>query len=301
MTSDWRRGLAEALPNSKVRLDAPLAPMTTLRIGGAADCFVDVGDEGDLERLFQWIRAHDLPWFLLGKGSNILVPDGGLRGVVMRLGAGFQIVDRQGELVRVGAGCPNAKLLQRCMGWGLGGLEFLIAVPGTVGGAVAMNAGAHQGETADFLESVRFFDAESGFREAPATEFSFAYRTSPLNARHGKWVVGATFRLEPRTPEQIKARMDQFQTYRRETQPRDFPNCGSVFKNPPGDFAARLIDQAGLKGLQKGHVQVSEKHANFIVNRGGASAREAMELIDMIKEKVYKEFGITLELELQLL
>jgi UDP-N-acetylmuramate dehydrogenase len=170
---------------------------------------------------------------------------------------------------------------------------------GSIGGAIATNAGAHDGETAAFLERVRFFAPGGGVQERPAADFAFAYRHSPLRADEGRLVLGGTFGLRPMDDAEIRARRERFQLWRREHQPREYPNCGSVFKNPPGDHAARLIDAAGLKGRRIGDAQVSEKHANFIVNRGQASAADLLALVDLIRDTVFSRTGISLELEMQ--
>ncbi len=301
MTGDWRRELEERLRGARVAFQAPLTGWTTLRIGGPAECMAEPENEAQLLALFDVIREHGLPYFIFGKGSNVLVGDEGMAGVAIRLGKGFRAVRRQGNRVVAGGGCANPSFLEHCRGWSLGGMEFLIAVPGSIGGAIAMNAGAHEGETADFLKSVRTFTPGEGIMEEEAAGIPFAYRTSPLRGQLGRIVLTGEFALEQLSPDEIGERVSAFQAYRRKTQPRDFPNCGSVFKNPPGDFAARLIEQAGLKGKMLGGAQVSEKHANFIVNRGGATAADVLSLIDFIREKVYSLSEIELELELQVL
>lgn len=297
----WCDELALRLRDSRLQREAPLRGLTTLRIGGPAECLVEVESEADLLGLFAVVRNANVPSFVIGKGSNILLPDAGLRGVVIRLGKFFQEVQRQGKLVTAGGGCVNARFVELCRSWGLGGMEFLIAVPGTIGGAIAMNAGAHQGETADFLRSVRCLRIGEGIVDLDAASIKFDYRASPLRGQSGVVVLGGVFEMQENSTDEIKERIDEFQAYRRETQPRDFPNCGSVFKNPPGDFAARLIEAAGLKGHRIGAAQVSEKHANFIVNRGGASRADVLALIDLIRERVYSQNQIELELELQVL
>lgn len=297
----WREELAGRLSQSRLQVDAPLRGLTTLRIGGPAECLVDLEGEADLLALFEVVEKAGAPFLVIGKGSNILISDEGVRGVVVRLGKSFQQVTRQGSRVSAGSGCANARFVETCRGWGLGGMEFLIAVPGTIGGAIAMNAGAHEGETADFLRKVRLFRLGQGIVEEDATGIEFAYRSSPLRGQAGVVVLAGDFEMRVESQENIETRIEHFQTFRRETQPRDFPNCGSVFKNPPGDFAARLIEESGLKGQVLGGAQVSEKHANFIVNRGGASASEVLALVDLIRERVYSLNQVELELELQVL
>lgn len=306
MTPALRQRLSELLTDSRVRFDVPLRPLTTLRIGGPADALVDLGSEADVSALFSFLERAGLPAFILGKGSNLLVDDAGVRGVVVRLGRGLDDFAAAPEaeadgsrLVTAGAALVNGQFVSRCEGLGLGGMEFLIAVPGSIGGAIAMNAGAHQGETADFLDMVRIYEGGTGLHDVPARQLRFAYRHSELRGQDGRLVLAGRFRLRPAEPAAIRAQVAAFQAYRRDTQPRDFPNCGSVFKNPPGDFAARLIEAAGLKGHHHGAAQISEKHANFIVNRGGATAADVLGLIDLVRTRVAAESGITLALELQ--
>jgi UDP-N-acetylmuramate dehydrogenase len=299
----WRQRLAALLRHSRVRHDASLRPLTTLRIGGPADCLVDVESEDDLLALFAFIGQEGLPFLMLGKGSNVLAADTGFRGVVLRLGRHFQTFSLTATpgRVRAGAALADSAFVERARAAGLGGMEFLVAVPGSIGGAIAMNAGAHQGETARFLTAVRYFDRTHGLREAPAADFAFAYRHSPLQAQAGRIVLAGEFQLQPAGDAEIQRRKREIQSWRRAHQPRDFPNCGSVFKNPPGTFAAQLIDEAGLKGTRRGGAQVSEVHANFIVNRGGATASDVLALVDFIRGTIYKRTGIVLELEMQVL
>jgi UDP-N-acetylmuramate dehydrogenase len=311
VSGGWKAALRERLRNSRVGFDAPLRNATTLRIGGPAECLVELESEADLLALFAVVDAERLPLFVLGKGSNVLVPDAGIRGIVIRLGRGFAAFEQGGAagggagnevgLVRAGAAMANPAFIEAYRALGLGGMEFLIAVPGTIGGAIAMNAGAHQGSTADHLRRVRFFERGRGIAEEPADRFEFAYRHSTLRGQLGRVTLAGSFALAPTPPEEVAARLALFQAYRRDSQPRDFPNCGSVFKNPPGHFAARLIQEAGLKGARFGDAQVSEKHANFIVNRGAATARDVLALVDLVRRRVYTVTGIELELEVQVL
>ena len=303
MTRDWRQALADILRDSRWRPDVPLRDLTTLRVGGPVDALVDVESEADLLGLLAWSEQERLPCVMLGKGSNLLAPDEGLRGIAVRLGRGLSAVAPQGEdgWVRVGAGLANAAYVRQCRKWNLGGMEFLVAVPGTIGGAVAMNAGAHGHETSEFLESVRFVEAGQGVKSQPAAQFRFGYRQSPLRSHLGRMVVEAVLRMTSSSAETIREREAEIQYYRRRTQPRESPNCGSVFTNPPGDFAGRLIEQAGLKGRTLGGAQVSSKHANFIVNTGAASASDVLRLIDLVRETVYQQTGVRLELELQVM
>lgn len=299
----WRERLAVTLQDSRAQFDASLRPATTLRIGGPADCLVDIESERDVDALFQCIEEQQLPFIVLGKGSNLLVSDAGFRGVAIRLGKHFRsfaTTDVPGR-VRAGAGLADSTFVERARELGLGGMEFLVAIPGSIGGAIAMNAGAHHGETAQFLTAVRYFDRKAGIREVPASTFAFSYRHAPLRGQDGCLVLAGEFQLQPVSDAEIQRRKAEIQTWRREHQPRDFPNCGSVFKNPPGTAAAKLIDEAGLKGTRRGDAQVSEVHANFIVNRGNATAADVLALVDFIRETIYKRTSVSLELEMQVL
>ena len=303
MGTDWRETVRASLQTSRVTLDAPLRQATTLRIGGAADCLVELESEAELPILFALSARAGVPLNVLGRGSNLLVRDEGVRGIVVRLGRAFQQVrcDSEQATAQGGAALPNAMFVERCREQGLGGMEFLVAVPGSLGGAIAMNAGAHGDDTASHLVSVRVFDRVlNAVLEKPVSEIEFSYRHSPLRGQEGRVILSGIFSLRKLSDEAIQTRKQEIQSYRRETQPRDFPNCGSVFKNPPGNFAARLIEESGLKGHRIGDAQVSEKHANFIVNRGQATSADVMALIDLIQETVYERTGIRLDLEVQI-
>jgi UDP-N-acetylmuramate dehydrogenase len=295
--------LAGVLGPSRIRFDVPLRPATTLRIGGPADCLVELESEQDVAALFARIDAERIPFLVLGKGSNLLVSDAGFRGIILRLGKHFRSFTVTGPpgRVRAGAALADSTFVERAREAGLGSMEFLVAIPGSIGGAIAMNAGAHHGETAQFLTAVRYFDRASGIQDVPATSFAFSYRHSPLRGQEGRIVLAGEFQLQPVAAAEIQRRKAEIQAWRREHQPRGFPNCGSVFKNPPGTAAAKLIDEAGLKGTLRGDAQVSELHANFIVNRGNATAADVLALVDFIRETIYKRTGISLELEMQVL
>ena len=307
MSANWRDRLGCCLRDGSAAFpDAPLAPLTTLRIGGPADLLVVIESEGDLVRLAAGLAEEGLPYCVLGKGSNVLVPDSGLRGTVIRLGRAFADfrVEPDPDTVWGGAALANAAFVEHARLAGLGGLEFLVTVPGSIGGAIAMNAGAFGGEVSAHLCTVRLLDLNSRPLRPDtqgAAAFTFSYRSSPLRGQFGRIVLGGSFRLARATDEQVQARKERHLAYRRDTQPREYPNCGSVFKNPPGDYAGRLIEQAGLKGRTIGGAQISEKHANFIVNRGGATCADVLALIDLMQRTVYDRTQVQLEPEVQML
>ena len=301
----------------QIRQDVLLAPLTTMKVGGTADYFATVTMTDQLLKLVRWARSVSLPYFLLGGGSNILISDRGMRGLVIenrcrqvRIDAPpcceFPHDDRPYLMAESGA--AMAGVARTSVRAGLTGLEWAVSVPGTVGGAVVGNAGAHGGEVKDNLDSVLLIDATGEVQEYKIADLAYAYRDSalkrlqPLVAAFKPVVLNAYFRLTPADVTTVSARAEQFLQHRRRTQPVE-PSLGSTFVNPPGDHAGRLIEAAGLKGHQVGGATVSELHANFIVNRGGvgsATAADVMDLITTIQTTVAERFGIMLEQEVQL-
>jgi UDP-N-acetylmuramate dehydrogenase len=248
-------------------------------VGGPADALLRVDTRDELVRVFAFCRAHALPVTILGGGFNALVRDGGLRGVVVRL-AGLREITLEGdELVRAEAGVTHTQITRFCAEQGRTGLEFAVGIPGTVGGWIAMNAGIHSREMKDLVTSIELFAPERAeFSSHGRDELVFHYRATELPG--GAVVVSATFRTWPASPDEIRERQKLFLAQRRATQPLDQPSCGSVFKNPPGDFAGRLIEAAGLKSAREGSAMISPLHANFIVNCGGARAADVLRLIE---------------------
>ncbi|MBE3596278.1 MAG: UDP-N-acetylmuramate dehydrogenase [Hydrogenibacillus sp.] len=294
---DWMRRLIE-LDVGRVERDASMKSLTTWEIGGPADVLVVPRDMPSLVRLMQFLFSAGVPWFVLGKGSNLLVRDGGLRGVVIRLGEAFQHKTVNGRSVEVGAAYSLVRLAAETARIGLSGLEFAGGIPGSIGGAVFMNAGAHGKSIQAVLESAEIVWADGRTERLSASELDFAYRTSVLQARPGI-VTRAFFRLTEGDPERIRERMMGLKAYRLRTQPLKERCAGSVFRNPPGDFAARLIEACGLKGARIGGAQVSPMHANFIVNTGDARAQDVLRLIEEIRRCVRERFGYALETEVR--
>jgi UDP-N-acetylmuramate dehydrogenase len=257
----------------------------------------------DLAVLLKFIQGHHIPWYLLGKGSNLLIADETWPGIVLRLGSAFKQweIQTKERTVCAGSALASVTFVQRCVPLGWGGLEFLIGVPGTIGGAIAMNAGAHGGEVHQFLKRVWWMDLEGILHQSEVESIDFSYRHSALNARYETIIIQGLFQLEDSDQKTIQSKIRDYQTFRLEHQPKRQPNCGSVFKNPPGHYAAKLIETSGLKGSQIGDAQISQKHANFIVNLGNASARDVLQLIELARNKVYQDHGISLELEVQIL
>lgn len=277
----------------------PMSKHTSWRVGGPADRYYIPSGLDDLRNYLATLPETE-PLFWLGLGSNLLVRDGGLRGTVIATSGALkrlQLLDN--NIVRAEAGVASAKAARFSVDHGLEGAEFLAGIPGTIGGALAMNAGAFGGETWNIVESVETLDRHGNLRHRPASEFNIAYRH--VEAPEGEWFVAAHFRLQPREANTDgKAVIKSLLTKRGSSQPMQTANAGSVFKNPKGDHAARLIEACGLKGTCVGKACVSDIHANFIINTGNASASDIEELIGMIRETVKKETGIELEPEVRI-
>ncbi len=281
----------------EIRYDEAMSRHTSWRVGGAADVFFVPASIEDLAEFLAALEK-DTQIFWHGVGSNLLVRDGGIPGVVVSATKMLRQLERVDHyLVRAGAGVPCTQLARQCIRWQLGPSEFFAGIPGTVGGALAMNAGAHGGETWERVESVRSMDRNGEVHERAPGEYTVAYRsvTGPAN----EWFLEATFRFDP----DVVPSMDVLKTMlerRKTTQPLGLPSCGSVFRNPPGDHAARLIEAAGLKGHRIGGAEVSEKHANFIINREDASATDIEELIEHVRQTVLEQHGVSLKHEVRI-
>ncbi|HLF11798.1 MAG TPA: UDP-N-acetylmuramate dehydrogenase [Gammaproteobacteria bacterium] len=275
----------------------PMAKHTSWRVGGPADLFFKPSSRDDLQA-FLASQPADLPIHWIGLGSNLLVRDGGIRGAVIATSGLPKELERLDDFrVRVGAGLPCMLLARQCIRWQLGPAAFFAGIPGTVGGALAMNAGAFGGETWQHVESVETIDRRGERRTRVRAEFAVAYRS--VRGVHGEWFVGATFRFAhdaAATMATLKAMLSR----RSETQPLKVPSCGSVFRNPPGHFAGQLIERAGLKGTRLGGAMVSDKHANFIINSGSATAEDIEGLIEKVRAEVARQFGVELEPEVRI-
>ena len=305
---EWLEALQKTPLTSRLRRKESLKRFNTWRIGGNAECLVDVVNVADLSLLLPFIRKHRIPWFILGKGSNLLIPDTYWPGIILHLSGEFRCweplegnsTSEKNEVV-AGAALADVTFAQRCVTRGWGGMEFLIGIPGTIGGAVAMNAGAHGGETAEFLKEAEWMDMEGNLHNSPRESLEFCYRYSELMGNYGRIITRAVFQLRESDPETVEKNLLECQQFRMEKQPYNQPSCGSVFKNPPGDYAARLMESSGLKGKIRGGAQISPKHANFIVNNGDASSADVLSLIDTARETVFINHSINLELEVQIL
>jgi len=296
MGADWREEFARAMPHA--RLDEPLGRHTTFKIGGPADVFLPAQSREEALEAVRLARAAGVPIFVLGWGSNLLVKDRGVRGLVLRLTGDFERVEfLGGGKVRAGASVRVPQLVVSCAEKGLSGLEPIVGVPGTVGGAVAMNAGTRDGEIGPLVTDVEVVGLETGSaRTILKPELRFSYRESSLK---NVVVMFATLELKHADKGDIMALVARYQQKRLQTQPIHTFNVGSTFKNPPGRYAAKMIEELGLKGLSVGGARVSEMHANFIENFAGATACDVLALVDLIRERVRAAFGVDLELEMR--
>lgn len=275
----------------------PLSRHTSLRVGGPADIFATPRDAEDLQNLVKVLNDQQIPRIVIGGGYNLLVRDGGFRGVAISLEKINQLVVRQAGEIRAEAGARTIDLARLAETHGLGGLEFLVGIPGTVGGAIRMNAGAHGGEIFDHLVSLEIL-GDTGVLTHDKKTLNYGYRSLQLDP--DKIIISANFRLAAGRRDEISAAMAACLQKRRDAQQVSLPNAGSFFRNPPGQAAWRLIDEAGLRGTSVGGAQVSEVHTNFLVNRGGATASDFLRLATMVKEKVFAASGIQLEEEVRI-
>jgi UDP-N-acetylmuramate dehydrogenase len=291
--------ILRAACGDRVRTGFPLAPLTTFRLGGPAALFLEPDTPPDLQAVSRAVRETGLPVAILGKGSNVLVADAGFPGLVIRLGKGFRWAARDGDRLTAGGAMALPAFSGIALSHSLAGLEFGVAIPASLGGAVRMNAGAHGHALDEILETIETFVLGDGkTTTVAAPDAGFRYRGSALPS--DGVVIGATVALRPGDRQEIRALMDEAREWRRRTQPLAEPNCGSVFKNPPGDHAARLVEAIGGKGMSAGGASVSTKHSNFIVAGEGARATDVLALIRTLQERIADRFGVRLEPEVHL-
>lgn len=281
-----------------VKKEESLARNCTFRIGGESDYFLVPQNAEAFCALFRFLKAEKIRCFLLGRGSNLLFDDAGYRGVIVST-AGLNQITCEGSEIAAGAGVTVMALSSAAAKAGLTGMEFLYGIPGSVGGAVYMNAGAYGGEMAQILQSVRCLDLASGeIVTFSAEECEFAYRHSRFMQK--KWaILSAKFHLQFGDAEQIRLQMEELMRRRIEKQPLNYPSAGSTFKRYPGKFTAQMIDQAGLKGVSIGKAQISEKHAGFLINLGGAASKDVLDLIELVKDRVEEIHGVRIECEVE--
>ena len=294
----FENALRARCPELTAMRHVPLRDYTTLRVGGPADYFLEPENEEQLCAALQAAKETDTALLLLGNGSNLLVRDGGFRGAAVRLGKRFSSIVTTENGFYAQAGVLLSALSKAALDRGMTGLEFAQGIPGSVGGGAYMNAGAYGGEMGQVISAVRIWDGET-VRDADAADMDFAYRHT--KAMDQSWtILGAEFALTPGDPKAIEEKMRDYSARRREKQPLEYPSAGSFFKRPSGHFAGALIEQSNLKGHCVGGAQVSEKHAGFLINRGGATADDFLRLMEHVQRMVQEKFGVMLEPEVRI-
>ena len=283
----------------EVRINEPMKRHTSFRAGGNAEWFCIPETAEELKAVLAACKKADMPWYVVGNGSNLLVSDDGFSGVIISTGK-FDRLDVDGETVTAGAGVLLSKVAAAAWKAGLTGFEFAAGIPGSVGGAAVMYAGAYGSEMKNVLKNVTVLTAEGDVKKIPAEELELGYRTSCI-PKNGWLVLEAEYVLVKGEPDAIKAVMDDLAARRRDKQPLEYPSAGSTFKRPEGYFAGKLIEDAGLKGFSVGGASVSEKHAGFVINKDGASASDIYSLCKKVERKVMETFGVSLEMEVKLL
>lgn len=298
MSQEFAYKLEQILGEEQILREEPMRLHTTFRIGGPAQFFVIPRTQEEAAEAVRLCRSEGAPYYIIGNGSNLLVSDKGYRGVVIQLFKEFSDINIEGTRIRAQAGASLAKIAAEALRAGLAGFEFAAGIPGTLGGACIMNAGAYGGEMKDVLLAVTVLTKDGEIREIPREELDMGYRTSRAS-REGWIVLGATIELARGDEKEIRAKMEDLKQRRTDKQPLEYPSAGSTFKRPEGYFAGKLIQDAGLKGLRVGDAMVSEKHSGFVVNCGNATAADVDGLIRLMQEKVREDSGITLEPEVR--
>lgn len=293
--------LNSILPREAIRENAPMSEYTSFRAGGAADLLVEPETEEQLEKVLKLLYSWNVPYYILGNGSNVLVRDGGYRGVIVRPGSGFSYIRREGCRLVCGCGVLMSAVARAAAEAGLAGFEFASGIPGSIGGAVFMNAGAYGGEMKDILESVRVISRHGdSVKTVSAEELSMGYRHTALH-ESGDVVMEVTLKLEEGDSGEIRKKMAELTEKRNSKQPVNYPSAGSFFKRPEGYFAGKLVEDAGCKGLTVGGAQVSTKHSGFVINTGGATASDILQLKDIVTARVMEKFGVKLEPEVRII
>ena len=294
--------LIKFLPKENILKQEPMQKHTSIKIGGKADIFIKIETVEQLKHTLKIMKEKKYPFYVIGNGSNLLVKDGGIRGAVLKIAIkGIKIEEKENDvIIKAGAGIPLIQLSQLALEKSVTGLEFACGIPGTLGGAIAMNAGAYGGEMKDVVYSSDYMDDKGNIKTISNKEHEFEYRKSIFMQNEGI-IISSILKLQKGTETEIKEKMEENKKARIEKQPIDMPSAGSTFKRGTDFITAKLIDECGLKGYQIGGAKVSEKHAGFLINIGNATAEDMLELITYVKEQVKEKFGKTIELEIKVI
>ena len=300
MNLSFYNQLIQIVDKEQVLIDEPMKKHTTFRVGGPADYFVMPKNIEEVQRIVAFCKDAKMPYYVLGNGSNLLVSDAGYRGVIIQIYKSMSEITVEGTTIRAQAGALLSKIGNIALDAELTGFEFAAGIPGAVGGAVVMNAGAYGGEMKDILKSATVLTTDGEVLTLYNKELELGYRTSII-AKKDYVVLEAEYELQKGSKEDIRAKMDELKVQRVTKQPLEYPSAGSTFKRPEGHFAGKLIQDAGLRGFSVGGAQVSEKHCGFVINKGDATAADIIELMRQVSEKVMQEFGVLLEPEVKML
>lgn len=300
MPEDILNIISSIVPKENIKTKELLKKHTTFRIGGYADFFVSPENNGQLSKLVKALNDNNIKYYILGNGSNILAPDEGYEGVIIYIGENMSDIEVSGTKIVAGAGALLSRIAKEALKCSLAGMEFAAGIPGSIGGAVVMNAGAYGGEMRDIIVSATVCDRNGNIFILTNEELELSYRHSIIEEKE-YIVLECEINLKKGKAEDIKAVMDDFSSRRREKQPLEYPSAGSTFKRPTGYFAGKLIEDAGLKGYTVGGAKVSEKHSGFVINTGNATAEDVRSLIKYVSEEVYRQFGVVIEPEVKIL
>ena len=298
---DKYKGLEEILSQDSIKYNEPMKKHTTMRVGGPCDCMVEPSSIEEIQKILEYARKNNIKYYVIGNGSNLLVKDEGVHALIIKIANKFSGVEVNGEHIKAYSGCSVPKLSQIAKENSLSGLEFACGIPGSVGGGIRMNAGAYGSEMVNVVEKVGFLDENEKLNEIEGKDAHFTYRHSMFVENPKYIVVYAIYKLQKGNKDEISKIMEENMNSRKQKQPIEYPNFGSVFKRPEGYFVGKLVDECGLKGYKIGGAQVSTKHSGFMVNIEDATCKDVLDLIEYVKKKVYEKFNVKLQEEVVIL
>ena len=295
------KGLEDILDKDSIKYNEPMKKHTTMKVGGLCDCMVEPSSIEEIQKVLEYVKENNIKYYIIGNGSNLLVKDEGVHALIIKIANKFSGFEVNGEYIKAYYGCSVPKLSQIAKENSLSGLEFACGIPGSVGGGIRMNAGAYGSEMVNVVEKVGFLDENGNLKEIDGKDAHFTYRHSMFVDNPQYVVVYAIYKLVKGNKEEISKIMEENMNSRKQKQPIEYPNFGSVFKRPEGYFVGKLVDDCGLKGYKIGGAQVSTKHSGFMINIGDATCKDVLDLIEYVKEKVYEKFNVKLQEEVVIL
>ena len=292
--------IEEIISKDKIYINEPMSKHTSFKIGGPAECLIKIQNFEELKSILNLSQKENIPLTIIGNGSNLLVSDDGIKGIVLKIEIATFEINEDTACIKVGSGVKLGFVAQKCLKQEVAGFEFASGIPGTIGGAIRMNAGAHGKEMKDVVTAITYMDRNGEIHKIKNEEAKFEYRHS-MFAENNFIILEVEMELEKGNKEEIQSKMTEYATYRKEKQPIEYPSAGSTFKRGADFITAKLIDDCGLKGYQIGGAQISEKHAGFIINKGNATAEDVIKLMEYTKEKIYNKFGKIIEAEIEII